>query len=94
MEKTQMSFLNVTTRETGFPSLLRQKKCSRCKQTKEINQFFKDNKSSNGYASNCKSCNYEIKNRIIECACSRFTTVNSYSRHIKSIIHSNLIKTK
>ena len=79
---------------TNDKSFAQAKACSRCKNIKPINQFYKDNKSSDGYNSNCNSCKNEIKNRKIECSCNRFTTINHYSRHIKSNIHSILIRSK
>jgi len=44
---------------------LEYKRCSKCKEIKSVNEFFKDKRSKNGYQSHCKKCLKEYyKNNV------------------------------
>ncbi len=43
---------------------MKEKKCSKCKEVKNVSEFWNQKHSSTGYYSSCKKCNYKvIKNK-------------------------------
>lgn len=58
------------------------KKCSKCKEEKNVTEFWKKNSSKSGYNSSCKKCNYvKIKNKSCK-TCSKdfkpYTTLSKF----------------
>jgi hypothetical protein len=69
--------------------------CSKCKNIKPINEFFKNRCLADGYANQCKVCknsNPNIFHPIVKCECGK--TIQKYylKHHLQTNVHLKYVK--
>ena len=68
-------------------------KCSKCNLLEFVDNFLNDRRNRTGKMSYCKSCQNEYKGQKIKCElCNCMMRRDSYTRHIKSLKHREMMK--
>ena len=72
-----------------------EKKCSRCKETKPIEEFSKNRNNKSGYESECKSCRKERhKNTYVTARVNKKLTEEEKANYYKNYVRKDYVKEK
>jgi hypothetical protein len=67
--------------------MVKTKRCSKCKEYKPINEFYKCTKSKDGHNSQCIECLKEYRETLCTCPnCGLDKTRNFFTRHVAKCI--------
>ena len=63
------------------------KECTNCFKNKNLNEFYRDNYTKDGYTFQCKECKLKSANIKVLCECNKLIFKNKKKQHVETNLH-------